>query len=87
MWGFESVLVMVEVLSCEMSGGVWIVSIALDSFFESGKCGSVVCEIVWNEYWSVVIALVVCDVVWYAWNSACAGVENVCGETEGWCAC
>ena len=32
------------------------------------------------------IVLVVFD-VWYAWNSACAGVENVCVETEGWCVC
>ena len=87
MRGFWSVLVMLEVLPCERSGGVWIVSIALDGFFESGKCGNVVCEIVWNECWSGVIALIVCDVVGYALNNVCAGVENVCGETEGWCVC
>ena len=39
---------MVDVLSCERSGGVSIVSIALDSFGESWRCGSVVCESVWN---------------------------------------
>ena len=32
------------------------------------------------------IVLVVFD-VWYAWNSDGAGVEDVCGEIEGWCAC
>ena len=47
--GFWSVLVMVEVLSCERSDGVWIVSIALGNFCVSGKCESFVCEIVWNE--------------------------------------
>ena len=41
-------LVMVDVLSCERSGGVSIVSIALDSFCESWKCESVVRESVWN---------------------------------------
>ena len=49
MRGFESVLVMVEVWSCERNDGVWIVSIALGNFFVSGKCESFVCEIVWNE--------------------------------------
>ena len=49
MRGFWSVLVMVEVLSCERSDGVWIASIALGNFCVSVKCESFVCEIVWNE--------------------------------------
>ena len=45
-------------------------------------CESVVCESVWNGYWSVLIVL---D-VWCAWSSGGAGVESVCAEIEGWCA-
>ena len=42
------VLVMVDVLSFERSGGVSIVSIALDGCGERWMCESVVCESVWN---------------------------------------
>ena len=45
---FWSVLVMVDVLSFEWSGGVSIVSIALDGRGVNWMCESIVCESVWN---------------------------------------